>query len=53
MSQLAALEREMDAAKRELAGGSDATRIIDLKTRRDQLRRAVKSGTIWSDSGSF
>ena len=53
LNRLAALEDAMGAAKLELAAGAGAGRVIALKTERDALRRAVKSGTIWSEGGSF
>ncbi len=53
MHRMAALEDAMDAAKRELAAGADAARFIALKTERDQLRRALKTGTIWDGDGSI
>ena len=53
MNRLAALEDAMDAAKRELATGAAADRFIALKTERDSLRRALKTGTIWGEDGSF
>jgi DNA primase len=55
MCRLAALEDAMDQAKQALsagdAGASD--RVMTLKTERDSLRRAVKSGTIWEEGGSI
>ena len=53
LNRLAALESAMDAAKLELAAGAGAGQVIALKTERDSLRRAVKSGTIWEEDGSF
>jgi len=47
LTRLASLERALDTAKRDMAGSS--TPLMHLKTERDRLRRAVKSGTIWSD----
>ncbi|MBV9995434.1 MAG: DNA primase [Caulobacteraceae bacterium] len=49
LNRLAALEDAMDGAKRELATGASAERVIALKTERDALRRAVKTGAIWSE----
>jgi DNA primase len=51
LNRLAALEDAMDGAKRELAAGAGAERVIALKTERDALRRAVKTGMIWSEDG--
>ena len=53
MNRLAALEDAMDAAKRELAAGAGADRFIALKTERDSLRRALKTGEIWNEDGSI
>jgi len=53
LNRLAALEEAMGAAKQELAAGASAGQVIALKTERDALRRAVKSGTIWSEGGSI
>ena len=48
-NRLAALEVALNAAKQDLAGGSDVASLMALKTERDALRRAVKTGTIWTD----
>ncbi|HEX3406661.1 MAG TPA: DNA primase, partial [Caulobacteraceae bacterium] len=53
MNRLAALENAMDQAKQALAAGAGATQVIALKTERDSLRRALKSGTIWGEDGSI
>ena len=52
LNRLAALEQALTAAKQGLAGGSDAAGLMGLKTERDALRRAVKTGSIWSEDGS-
>jgi DNA primase len=52
MNRLAALEEAMDQAKAALAAGSGADQVISLKTERDSLRRALKSGTIFEEDGS-
>ena len=52
MNRLAALEDAMGQAKEALAAGVGAERIISLKTERDSLRRALKSGTIFNEDGS-
>jgi DNA primase len=49
LNRLAALEVALTAAKHDLAGGADAAGLMGLKTERDALRRAVKTGTIWSE----
>ena len=53
MNRLAALEDAMDQAKQALAAGAGAAQVIALKTERDSLRRALKSGTIWGEDGSI
>ena len=53
LSRMAALEKALDTAKRDLAEGAGAAVLMRLKTERDKLRRAVKSGTIWTDGGSL
>ena len=53
MNRLAALEDAMDQAKQALAAGAGAAPVIALKTERDSLRRALKSGTIWGEDGSI
>ena len=52
LSRLAALDVALASAKHDLAGGSDAAGLMTLKTERDSLRRAVKTGTIWTEDGS-
>ena len=52
LNRLAALDLAADLAKREMAGGAGAAGFMDLKRERDALRRAVKSGTIWTPEGS-
>ena len=52
MNRLAALEDAMDQAKAALAAGAGAAQVIALKTERDSLRRALKTGTIWVEDGS-
>jgi DNA primase len=53
MNRLAALENAMDQAKQALAAGAGASQVIALKTERDSLRRALKSGSIWDQDGSI
>ena len=52
MHRLAALEEAMDAAKRDLAAGVAYEGFMSLKTERDSLRKALKTGTIWGEDGS-
>ena len=51
--RLAALDDAMDQAKQALAAGAGADRVIALKTERDSLRRALKTGTIFGEDGAF
>ena len=53
MNRLAALEEAMDQAKAALAAGAGADQVIALKTERDSLRRALKSGSIFDEDGSI
>jgi DNA primase len=53
VNRLAALDEAVDVAKRELAAGSGAERFMTLKAERDSLRRAVKTGMIWSEDEAF
>ena len=53
LSRMAALEKALDTAKQNLAEGASAAWLMRLKTERDKLRRAVKTGTIWTDDGSL
>jgi DNA primase len=52
VNRLAALEDAMDQAKQAFSAGAGADRVIALKTERDSLRRALKSGTIFNADGS-
>lgn len=54
LTRMAALERAIDSAKRSMADESSSVAALTrLKTERDKLRRAVKTGTIWTDDGSL
>lgn len=53
--RMAALERALLAAKSGLgsgdgANGSDAASFMRLKLERDALRRAIKTGSLWTDA---
>jgi DNA primase len=52
LSRMAALEDALATVKLDLAEGSNAASFMRLKTERDNLKRAIKSGTIWTDDGS-
>jgi DNA primase len=53
MHRLAALDDAMGQAKDAMAGGAGADRVIALKTERDSLRRALRTGTFWGEDGSI
>jgi DNA primase len=48
LNRVAALEQAIAAAKQDLAGPSGASVLMDLKKQRDALRRAIKTGQIWT-----
>ena len=48
LNRVAALEEALAAAKQDLAGTSGASVFMDLKKQRDALRRAIKTGQIWT-----
>jgi DNA primase len=48
LNRVAALEEALAAAKQALAGSSGASVLMDLKKQRDALRRAIKTGQIWT-----
>ncbi len=52
LSRLAALDNALSLAREDLAGAGDWAAHRELKTERDRLRRAVKTGTIWNDDSS-
>jgi DNA primase len=49
LNRAAALDDALDLAKMDLAGGDSAAVFMTLKTERDRLRRAIRTGTIWTD----
>jgi DNA primase len=49
LNRVAALDDALYLAKQELAGGAGAGVFMTLKTERDQLRRAIRTGSIWTD----
>lgn len=49
LNRLAALEAALTSAKVNLGGRSDMAAFERLKAERDTLKRAVRSGTLWSD----
>ena len=48
LNRMAALEEALTAAKQDLAGASGASVFMGLKAERDALRRAIKTGQIWT-----
>ena len=48
VSRLAALEDALKAAKSDLAQGAGASPLMGLKAERDSLRRALRTGSIWT-----
>ena len=48
LNRMAALEEALAAAKQDLAGPSGASVLMTLKAERDTLRRAIKTGQIWT-----
>ena len=52
LTRLAALESALISAKADAADASGMSALMRLKTERDSLRRAIKTGTIWTDDGS-
>jgi DNA primase len=52
LARVAALEGALASAKTEDLLGADPEAFRRLKGERDALRRAIKSGTIWSGDGS-
>jgi DNA primase len=52
LSRLAALDVALTAAKHDFAAGGDASAFMAFKTERDRLRRAVETGTIWTEDPS-
>ncbi len=49
LNRLAALETALSSAKANLGGRSDMAAFERLKAERDTLKRAVRSGGIWTD----
>ncbi len=48
LNRVAALESALSVAKQDLAHGVGASALMTLKSERDALRRAIKTGTIWT-----
>lgn len=52
LTRLSALDRAIASGKVEDLIGTDPEAFRRLKTERDALKRAIKTGTIWEDGGS-
>jgi DNA primase len=53
LTRMAALESALSAAKAELTESSDTQAFMRLKGERDALKRAIRTGTVWTASGSI
>ena len=53
VARMAALGVAIEAAKSDLAGRAGMEAIERMKIERDALRRAIGSGTVWIDGGSY
>jgi DNA primase len=53
VARMAALGVAIEAAKSDLAGRAGMEAIERMKIERDALRRAIGSGTVWADGGSY
>jgi len=53
LTRLAALESALISAKAEAADAGGMSALMRLKAERDALRRAIRTGTIWTDDGSY
>ncbi|HEY5289442.1 MAG TPA: DNA primase [Caulobacteraceae bacterium] len=49
LSRLAALDEALTAARADLVGGKDSSAHRSFKMERDRLRRAVETGTLWTE----
>ena len=50
LTRMAALEDALTSAKAEIGDAAGAARFVRLKSERDALKRAIRTGSIWSDS---
>jgi DNA primase len=53
LTRMAALESALSVAKAELTESSDTQAFMRLKSERDALKRAIRTGTVWAASGSI
>jgi DNA primase len=51
--RMAALETALSTAKAELTESSDTSAFMRLKGERDALKRAIRTGTVWTAPGSI
>ena len=49
LTRMAALENALASAKAEMGDADGAAKLVRLKSERDALRRAIRTGSIWSD----
>ena len=49
LTRMAALEDALASAKAEMDDAEGAARLVRLKSERDALKRAIRTGSIWSD----
>ncbi len=49
LTRMAALESALGSAKQDLVDADDAARMMRLKAERDALKRAIRTGSIWTD----
>jgi DNA primase len=49
LTRMAALEDALATAKAEIGDAAGAARFVRLKSERDALKRAIRTGSIWSD----
>jgi len=52
LTRMAALEMALVSAKAEMSDSADAAQLMRLKTERDALKKAIRTGTIWADGAS-
>lgn len=50
--RLAALEEAIVSAKSDLADGADMAGLRRLKSERDELRKRLRSGDLWTDASA-
>lgn len=53
LTRMAALERAVAAAKADLTSEVDMSAFMQLKSERDALRRAIKTGTVWDEAAEL